>query len=500
LRFLGSVDAGFSVPSRPAEETPMNSLTALVIVLCVIVCTIGLGMFGIRKIRMSPSQFILGGRSFGVIFLWLLSAGEIYTSFTFLGAAGWAYGKGAPAFYIICYLTVSCITLFFYFPPIWRTAQRQGLFTNADYIGHKYQSPALGFLTAIVGVVFLIPYITLQLTGIQILLQIAGYGAINSVLAAGGAFALIIVFVSISGLRGTAWASLMKDALVLLGVVFAGVVLPVQFFGSPKGVIDAMLKVHPNWMTLVSGTENFGTVWFISTILLSGLGGFMFPHAFAANLAANSPNTIRRNAMILPFYQLMLLLVFFAGFTALLVKPGLKGTDADQSFMLVVQEHYPAWLLGVIAGAGCLAGLVPASAQILAGASLLSRNLFRVSEDRLTAWTRVWIVVMAALAFGLWVFNRATLVGLLLISYSGITQLFPGVILSLRKRPPHPASVAAGIVVALVLLAWFAFQGVNVVYGVHVGAAALVANTVSLFVTDYLLRLIHHKDTEIRTG
>jgi solute:Na+ symporter, SSS family len=185
----------------------MNSLTGLLIVFWVIVATIGFGLFGIRKIQMSPSQFILGGRSFGVVFLWLLSAGEIYTSFTFLGAAGWAYGKGAPAFYIICYLTVSCITLFFYFPPVWRIAQRHGLLTNADYIGFKYHSRALGFLTGLVGVVFLIPYITLQLTGIQILLQIAGYDTINSVWAAGVAFALIIVFVSISGLRGAAWAS-----------------------------------------------------------------------------------------------------------------------------------------------------------------------------------------------------------------------------------------------------------------------------------------------------
>jgi solute:Na+ symporter, SSS family len=269
------------------------------------------------------------------------------------------------------------------------------------------------------------------------------------------------------------------------------VVLPIQFFGSPKGVIDAVLKVHPNWMTLVNGTENFGTVWFISTVLLSGLGGFMYPHAFAANLAASNPNTIRRNATILPFYQLMLLLVFFAGFTALLVEPGLKGTDADQSFMLVVQKHYPAWVLGMIAGAGCLAGLVPASAQILAAASLLSRNLFRVREERLTSWTRLWIILMAALAFGLWALNKNSLVGLLLISYSGTTQLFPGVILSLRKRPPHPASVATGIVVALVLLAWFASHGVNVVYGVHVGAAALVANIVCLFGVDYVLRLVH---------
>jgi solute:Na+ symporter, SSS family len=99
--------------------------------------------------------------------------------------------------------------------------------------------------------------------------------------------------------------------------------------------------------------------------------------------------------------------------------------------------------------------------------------------------------LMAALAFGLWALNKNSLVGLLLISYSGTTQLFPGVILSLRKHPPHPASVATGIVVALILLAWFAFHGVNVVYGVHVGAAALVANIVCLFGVEYVLRLVH---------
>ena len=333
----------------------------------------------------------------------------------------------------------------------------------------------------------MIPYITLQLTGIQILLQIAGYGAINSVLAAGGAFGLIIGFVLISGLRGAAWASLVKDALVLAGVIFAGIVLPIHFFGSPQEVISRVLQIHPNWMTLAGPTENYGTLWFASTVLLSGLGGYIWPHAFASQLAAKGPDTIRRNAMILPIYQIMLLLVFFAGFTALLVKPGIKGQDADQSFMLVVQEHYPAWLLGLIAGAGCLAALVPASAQILAAASLLSRNLFPAREERLTQHTRLWIIVLALLAFGLWVYNRATLVGLLLIGYSGITQLFPGVVLSLRKPPPHAWSVASGIVVALVLLSGFALKGVSVIWGAHVGTAALAVNVVCLFVVDFFI-------------
>ena len=466
----------------------MKGWIALLIILFVIIGTIGFGIFGVRRIKMSPAQFILGGRSFGVIFLWMLSAGEVYTSFTFLGAAGWAYSRGAPAFYIICYLTISCIAIFFYMPPIWRIARRRGLLTSADYFADRYQSQALGFLTALVGVVFLIPYITLQLTGIQILLQIAGYGAINSVLAAGGAFGLIIGFVLISGLRGAAWASLIKDGLVLAGVIFAGIVLPIQFFGSPQAAIDKVLQVHPNWMTLAGLSENYGTLWFASTVLLSGLGGYVWPHAFASQLAAKSPNTIRRNSMILPVYQIMLLLVFFAGFTALLVKPGLKGPEVDQSFMLVVQEHYPAWVLGFVAGAGCLAGLVPASAQILAAASLLSRNLLPAKEEQVTQRTRLYIIVLALLAFLLWVFNRVTLVGLLLIGYSGITQLFPGVVLSLRKQPPHALSVAIGIIVALVLLTVFAVQGTSVIYGANVGTVALAVNVVCLFVIDYFVR------------
>jgi solute:Na+ symporter, SSS family len=275
-------------------------------------------------------------------------------------------------------------------------------------------------------------------------------------------------------------------------VLFAGIVLPIQFFGSPKGVIDHVLKLHPNWMTLASGTTNFGTVWFVSTVLLTGFGGFMWPHSIAAVYAAKSEEAVRRNAIILPFYQIMLLLVYFAGFAALLIKPGLKSSDVDQSFMLVVQERYAPWVLGLVSAAGCLTALVPAAAQILAAASLLSRNLigFGPAAERQvqrTAATRLWIILLSILAFGLWLFARTTLVGLLLIAYSGITQLFPGLILSLRKRPPHASSVAIGIVVGLMLLIAFAVTGTSIVLGVNVGLVALIANTVVLLGTDAVL-------------
>jgi SSS family solute:Na+ symporter len=471
----------------------MNAIIAIGVIAVVLAATLGLGIFGVRRIKMDAEQYIVGGRSFGALFLWLLLAGEIYTSFTFLGAAGWAYGRGAPAFYILCYGTLAYILSYFMLPPIWRLSQRHNFLTGPDFFVHQYDSPRLGALVALVGFIFLIPYATLQLTGVQVLLTIAGYGAINSLAAVAIAFTLIAVFVFGTGLRGAAWASTVKDAMVLIGVVFAGIVLPVRFFGSPAGAIDHVLAAKPHWMTLTGDASANGVVWFVSTVALTALGFYMWPQSLAAVYSAKNEDTLRRNAIALPVYQLMLLLVYFAGFTALLVLPGLKGPAADQSFMLVVKQYYSPWILGFIAAAGCLAGLVPASVQILAAASIVSKNVLsdtfgiaKTSAERTRA-TRILVLVVAVLAFAFWALARTTLVGLLLIAYNGITQLFPGVALSFAPRRPSAAGVAAGILCGIAALAAFAMTGTSVVGGVNVGVVALAFNAAVAIVTGYAI-------------
>jgi solute:Na+ symporter, SSS family len=467
--------------------------TALGIVAAILLFTVVFGWLAIRNVRMDPTQYIVGGRSFGWLLLWLLMAGEIYTSFTFLGAAGWAYTKGAPAFYILCYGTIAYIISYFMLPRIWRTARENNLLTGPDYFSFIYDSKWLGALVALVGFVFLVPYVTLQLSGLQILLSIAGYGTLNSILTVGIAFALIILFVFFMGLRGTAWASIVKDVLVLLGVIFAGIVLPIHFFGSPAAVIDRVLADKPTWMTLQGTTTPNGTVWFVSTVVLTAMGFFMFPQSMAATYSAKSADTIRRNAIFLPFYQLMLLLVYFAGFTALLVHPGLKGPAGDQSFMLVLQQYYPPWVLGAVAGAGCLAALVPASAQVLAAASLVSKNLladygFIRSEQAVATATRISVIVIAVLAFAFWAVARTSLVGLLLIAYNGVTQFFPGVVLSLSPRTrPHPIGVGAGIVAGIITLGYFAATGASIPWGLNNGFLALIINVIVLVVVTLAL-------------
>ncbi len=472
----------------------MNVFVSVCILAFLVVMATSAGLLGAGRNRkkMDLAELTVSRRSLRGLFLWFLMAGENYTTYTFLGAAGWAYGKGIPAFYVFCSFTVACIVSYFILPPIWRRAKDFNLLTNADYLENCYESPGLGVFSALVGIVALVPFVTLQLAGIHILVHLGSYGRINSTAAAGVAFLLIIGFVFIRGIRGLVWTSLVKDGLMILALIFAGIAIPTRFFGSPAGAISAVLRERPNWMTLASGSGENSVTWFVSTVILTACGAFMWPHVVAASFCAKSEDAIRWNAIRLPFYQLMLLLVYLAGFSAIVLRPGLTGSSVDQSFLLVVQSHYPAWVLGFVAGTGCLAGLVAASTQVLAAASLLSRNIITplaptITEEQQMMVTRGMIVFIAVLALGFWLSSDTTIIGLVLLGYSVVTQLFPGVMFSFIARKPRAASVAGGLALSLILLAAFGIFHIGVLFGINAGLIALILNASAIGAIEWAL-------------
>jgi SSS family solute:Na+ symporter len=146
------------------------------------------------------------------------------------------------------------------------------------------------------------------------------------------AYQSAVIFVFVSGLRGVAWVSLAKDALVLCAILFAGIVIPVRFFGSPVNLFAKLREVHPDWLTLRSNLLPNGTVWFVSTVLVNAVGFVCWPDCVAAIYSAENETSIRRKAMLLPFYLVILVLVFLAGFSALLLMPGLKGDDVRAGY------------------------------------------------------------------------------------------------------------------------------------------------------------------------
>ncbi|MGB6713944.1 MAG: sodium:solute symporter family protein, partial [Candidatus Cybelea sp.] len=192
-----------------------GATVALSIVAVVVLGTIAFALFGVRRIKMDPQQYIVGGRSFGTLFLWVLMAGEIYTTFTFLGIAGLSYSQGAPAYYILAYGTTAYIIAYFLTPAIWRVGKEHGLLTGPDFFEVRYGSRALTLGVAVLQFLMIVPYVSLQLSGLQILLRIAGYGMYDATVSVCIGFIVLALFVYGAGLRGTAWASVVKDVFVL---------------------------------------------------------------------------------------------------------------------------------------------------------------------------------------------------------------------------------------------------------------------------------------------
>ena len=297
--------------------------TALVIIVFFFVVAVVLALLARRGHEMSLEQWSLGGRGFGAIFVFLLMAGEIYTTFTFLGGSGWAYGRGAPALYILCYAAIAYCMSYFLLPVIWRYAQERRLVSQADYFVQKYESRALGVLVAAVSVAALVPYLVLQLKGLGIIVSEASYGSVPSSVAVWAGAIALVVYVVISGVRGSAWTAALKDVMILGVAVGIGIYLPLHYYGSYGAMFARIEAAKPGFLTLPD--RGSSPAWFISTVLLSALGFYMWPQYFASVYTAKNEDVFRKNAMMLPLYQLVMLFVFFAGFAAVLIVPGLTG-------------------------------------------------------------------------------------------------------------------------------------------------------------------------------
>jgi len=453
---------------------------ALLIILATIVFSAAVGIFAGHKVKMNLENWTVGGRRFGVVLIWLLMAGEIYTTFTFLGASGWAYSRGAPTFYILIYGALAYTASFFILPAVWKVGKRFGLHTQPDFFIKRYESRSLGVMVAVIGVVSIIPYLQLQLTGLGFIVEVSSNGAIRSNVAILLAFVLTCAFVFTSGIRGTAWVSVIKDVLMIAAVGVVGIGVPRLFFGSHGKMFRALVEAHPGHLVFPGATPNLDVLWVMTTALLTGLGFYMWPHVFGSAFSAKSAETIKKNAVIMPFYQIPILLVFMVGFTALQVMPGLK--NGDLAFLELVHKTYPAWFMGFIGAAGAVTAMVPASVLVLFASTLLAKNVYqtgfspRAGEQTVLRLSRIMVLVIMGFALLFAFYLPNALVNLLLIGYDGVTQFFPGVVLGLFWRGVRRSGVIWGLTTGFVLAAVLVFSKHDPFLGMNAGFVALVVN------------------------
>jgi len=457
-----------------------ESAVALLVISGIVGVGSFVGFYAAAHHKMDLEQWTVGGRGFGLVLVWLLMAGEVYTTFTFLGASGWAYSRGAPVLYILAYQPLVYVVAFYILPEMWEAGRKYKLQTEADFFRVRYGSKHLEAFVALVGVVFIIPYLQLQLTGLGIIVEMASFGGIHRTPAMLVAFAIVAGFVFTSGVRGVAWVSGIKDVLLLFAAIFIGIAIPYHYFGGIGPMFTALIHANPSHLVMPGATKNLGHTWYVSTVLLTAFGFFMWPHYVGASFSAKNGDTLRRNAVIMPLYSVTMPLMFFVGLSATLVLPGLA--NGDLSVLAIVRKTFPGWFLGVIGGAGALTAMVPAAIQILTASTLFIKNLCRpmlapsMTDPQVAKAAKATVLVVTALALFFSIYSSISLVSLLLLGYAGVAQFFPGVVLGLFSRRVTTAGIFAGLLTGVGVVALLVLTRRDPYYGINAGFLALCLN------------------------
>jgi len=379
---------------------------------------------------------------------------------------------------------------FYILPYIWELGHRHGLQTQSDFFEKRYRSRFLGLFVSLIGVLFVITYLQIQLTGLGIIVQIASFDQIPRSLSMLIAVTIVAFFVYSGGMRAVAWVSVLKDLLMILAALSIGIYVPVHYFGGISPLFHTLAATHPTHLVMPGATKTMGHAWFISTVILSACGFYMWPHTFGAAFTAKSGHILRRNAIVTPLYTISLVFILIAGFAALLIVPGL--TNGDMSLLMLARKTFPAWFLGVIGGAGALTAMVPAAIILLTASTLFAKNVYRplfaprMSEDGVARLAKIMVLILALTSFGLALHSSTTLVALLLLGYAGVTQFFPGVVLGLFWPRVTSTGIIAGLVLGLATASTLMLTHRDPFHGFNAGFLALILN----FSTACLMSLV----------
>jgi solute:Na+ symporter, SSS family len=417
----------------------------------------------------------LGGRRFGTVITWFLVGGDLYTAYTFIAVPALAFGAGALAFFAVPYTIVIYPILFLVFPRLWYVCHKRGYITAGDFVRGRYGNRWLALAITLTGIVATMPYIALQLVGIQVVIgalgiSASGFGADLPLLIA---FGVLAAFTYSSGLRAPASIAIVKDILIYITAFVAVIVIPIELGGFGKifaAVPEAKLLLKPP--TAHSAGE-YGA--YATLALGSALALFLYPHSMTGILSASSGRAIRRNAALLPGYTFMLGLLALIGFFA--IAAGVKGLPEfaagfrqfgnNYAVPALLLHSFPAWFVGIAFAAIGIGALVPAAIMSIAAANLYTRNIHREfinrnPSDRQEAQMAKWaslIVKAGALAFIVFVPTQYA-IQLQLLGGIWIIQTLPAVMLGAYTRWFNPWAL---------LLGWAAGTLAGTIMTVHVG-------------------------------
>ncbi len=391
----------------------------------------------------------LGGRRFGTVVTWFLLGGDLYTAYTFIAVPALVFGKGAMGFFAVPYTILIYPILYIVFPRLWAIAHERGHVTAADYVRDRFGSRTLALAFALTGIVATMPYIALQLVGMEVVIGALGFpaGGLLGHLPLIIAFTILAAFTYTSGLRAPALIAVVKDMLIFITVFAAVVIIPAKLGGY--GAIFASVPPEKLILAPPSG-DNFGAYSAYATLALgSALALFLYPHAMTGILSSSSGNVIRRNAALLAAYSFILGLIALLGYMAIAAgvdkapayAAGFTQYGANFAVPALFLASFPSWFVGIAFAAIAIGALVPAAIMSIACANLFTRNLYKEflhpncsdADEARVAKIVSLVVKIGAVVFILAI-PQAYAIQLQLLGGIWIIQLLPPILLGLYSR------------------------------------------------------------------
>jgi solute:Na+ symporter, SSS family len=436
-------------------------------------------------------EWALGGQRFGIVVTWFLVGGDLYTAYTVIAVPALVYSVGAYGFFAIPYAVIIYPFVFAVMPRFWTACRQGGHLTAADFVQARFGHSALAVGIALTGLVATMPYIALQLVGIQVTLTAMGIGK--------GDFPLIVAFVILaiytykSGLRAPAMIAFVKDVLIYITVIAAVLVIPVQL-GGYGPVFEAVNKVfeakggttglllHPGQM-----------LPFASLALGSALALFMYPHSVTGILSSSSARTIQWNAILLPAYTVLLGLIALLGYMA--IADNIKAANPSEAVPALFLKIFPEWFAGFGFAAIAIGALVPSAIMSIGAAKLFTRNIWKPffrpqispTEETTVAKVASLVVKLGALIFIIFLPIQYA-IDFQLLGGIWILQTFPSVVFGLYRAPLRGGPLFIGWAVGMIGGTWlFVAAGLKPVFpiaglgSVYIAIIALAVNLLISF-------------------
>ena len=441
----------------------------------------------------------LGGRQFGIWITWFLVGGDFYTAYTVIAVPALVYAVGAYGFFALPYTIIVYPFVFAVMPVLWKVAKRNGHVTAADVVHGAYQSRGLELAVALTGIVATMPYIALQLVGMGAVIKTMGLQGELPIVAA---FIILALYTYSSGLRAPALIAFVKDLMIYIVVLTAVVVVPLKLggYGVVFAAADAAFKAKGGATGLLLKPSQY--LPYATLALGSALAAFMYPHTLTGVFASKSADTLRKNAILLPAYTLLLGLIALLGYMAYAAH--IKVNSPNEVVPQLFQTLFPSWFAGFAFAAIAIGALVPAAVMSIGAANLFTRNVWKAyvnpaishAGEAGVAKITSLVVKVGALAFTLFLPVQYAL-DLQLLGGLWILQTFPALVFTLFTRWFRAEGLLAGWAVGILWGTYTAWSnGLKPLasitlgetnYSFYVGLGALIINVVVAVIASAML-------------